>query len=608
MNPAHTTGQDRMQFWYQVDPGRFRPRETPLEPDGRGSPAKPLSRGGRRLVLRVASGGERETIYRLRHEVYARELGQYEVRPDGRLTDALDDFNIYLVVCDAKEIIGFVSITPPGHGLYSVDKYLKRDQLPFPADDKLYEVRILTIPETSRRRMLALLLMYASFRWVESHGGTRIMAIGRHEVLGMYHRVGLQDAGPTVQAGAVTYHLLQATLRDIHAALHGIREMLRRVEIEVDWQLSFPYRTPSACFHGGAFFSALGEEFDSLERREHIINADVLDAWFPPSPKALDCLEAHLPWLLRTSPPTRCEGLIRAIARARGVRPECILPGAGSSDLIFLAFRHWLKPESRVLILDPTYGEYPHVLECVIGCRAERLALHRSEGYRLDPVRLAACLAEGGDLVVLVNPNSPTGRHMSREELIGVLRHAPAATRIWVDETYVDYAGADQSLETFAAASENVIVCKSMSKVYALSGVRAAYLCAGPHQLEQLRPITPPWAVSLPAQVAAVKALQDPGYYAARYEETHRLRAQLLEWLRPLGLEFVPSVTNFLLCHLPQAGPDAATVVSRCREHGLFLRDASLMGSLMGRHALRIAVKDAAVNQRLVEVLSKALA
>jgi len=608
MDHTHTGGRDRMQFWYQADPGHFRPRGTPLEADAPGNRAAQPGRGGPRLALRLATSAERESIYRLRHEVYARELGQYEVRPDGRLTDALDAFNIYLVVLDGNKILGFVSITPPGHGQYSVDKYLKRDQLPFPADGNLYEVRILTIPETSRRRMLAGLLMYAAFRWVESHGGTRIMAIGRHEVLGMYHRVGLQDAGPTVRAGAVTYHLLQATMRDIHAALHGIREMLRRLEAEVDWQLSFPYRTPALCFHGGAFFSAVGEEFDSLERREQIINADVLDAWFPPSPKALACLETHLPWLLRTSPPTRCEGLVRIIARARGVRPDCLLPGAGSSDLIFLAFRHWLKPESRVLILDPTYGEYAHVLECVIGCQVERLVLHRSEGYRLDLVRLATCLAEGRDLVVLVNPNSPTGRHTPREELAAVLRHAPAATRIWVDETYVDYAGADQSLETFAADSENVIVCKSMSKVYALSGVRAAYLCAGPHQLESLRPITPPWAISLPAQVAAVKALQDPGYYAARHEETRRLREQLLDLLRPLGLECVPSVTNFLLCHLPEDGPDAAAVVSRCREHGLFLRDAGLMGSQMGRHALRIAVKDAASNRRLAEVLRNALA
>src|SRR5205085_4484533 len=143
------------------------------------------------------------------------------------------------------------------------------------------------------------------------------------------------------------------------------------------------------------------------------------------------------------------------------------------------------------------------------------------------------------DLMVLVNPNSPTGRHISRSHLEDVLRRAPLGTRVWIDETYVEYAGADQSLESFAARSENVIVCKSMSKVYALSGARVAYLCAGAHQLEELRAITPPWVVSLPAQVAAVRALQDPSYYADRYRETAALRQELSLRLTALGLAVV---------------------------------------------------------------------
>src|ERR1043166_154764 len=102
-----------------------------------------------------------------------------------------------------------------------------------------------------------------------------------------------------------------------------------------------------ACYHGGAFFNAIGAEFEDLSRRHDIINADVLDAWFPPSPKVLAALEDDLPWLLRTSPPTNCEGLRRVIARTRGVAPENILPGGGSSDLIFLALRHWLTSSSR---------------------------------------------------------------------------------------------------------------------------------------------------------------------------------------------------------------------------------------------------------------------
>ena len=85
-----------------------------------------------------------------------------------------------------------------------------------------------------------------------------------------------------------------------------------------------------SCYHGGAFFDAIGDEFDDLTRREDVINADVLDAWFPPSPLVLDALRGHLPWLVRTSPPTDCGGMARKIAAARGVGAECIQPGAGS--------------------------------------------------------------------------------------------------------------------------------------------------------------------------------------------------------------------------------------------------------------------------------------
>jgi histidinol-phosphate/aromatic aminotransferase/cobyric acid decarboxylase-like protein len=260
-----------------------------------------------------------------------------------------------------------------------------------------------------------------------------------------------------------------------------------------------------------------------------------------------------------------------------------------------------------VLILDPTYGEYAHILERVVGCRVERLPLQRAEQYRLDPDRLELSLAGEYDLVVLVNPNSPTGQHLPREEMENVLRKAPTATRVWVDETYVEYAGPGQSLELFAARSENVVVCKSMSKVYALSGARVAYLCAGPQQLESLRSLTPPWAVSLPAQIAAVKALEDSGYYAAKYEETHALRWKLVEALRPLNWEIIPGVTNFVLCHLPENGPDADMLVARCRERGLFLRNVDTMGTCFGNRTVRLAVKDAETNRRMVRIIFEVL-
>ena len=115
-----------------------------------------------------------------------------------------------------------------------------------------------------------------------------------------------------------------------------------------------------------------------------------------------------------------------AIAAARGVPSACVVPAAGSSELIFTAFRDWLAGDSRVLILDPTYGEYPFVLERVVGCRVDRLPLRREQNYDLDLEALAAQLRDGYDLVVLVNPNSPTGRHVPAADLRAVLRRARA--------------------------------------------------------------------------------------------------------------------------------------------------------------------------------------
>jgi histidinol-phosphate/aromatic aminotransferase/cobyric acid decarboxylase-like protein len=361
------------------------------------------------------------------------------------------------------------------------------------------------------------------------------------------------------------------------------------------------------CFHGGAFFEAIGPELGDLRRRHGVINADVLDAWFPPAPSVLAALTEDLPWLLRTSPPTACEGLVSAVERERGLPAGSVLPGAGSSDLIYRAFGAWLTPASRVLLLDPTYGEYAHVCEQVIGCTVERMLLDRDDGYRLDPERLAQRLGTAYDLVVLVNPNNPTGQHLSRADLVGALDALPPATRCWIDEAYIDYAGPDQSLEAFAAASPNVFVCKSLSKAYALSGLRAAYLVGDPEALAELRRLTPPWAVSLPAQVAAVQALAAHEYHAARHRETHALRDELahrLAALDPRG-EVIPSVANWVLW-FPGAdlGRSPADIARRARTLGLYVREFDRSAGGSCHDALRIAVKDAETNARLLATLA----
>lgn len=563
-----------------------------------------------RLRIAIASENEREIIYRMRHTVYAGELGQHSSNPAGRLTDSLDEFNHYIVATLDSEVAGFVSITPPGHPSYSIDKYFSRSDLPFVFDAGLYEVRLLTVPTLKRGRGIAFVLMYAAQRWIESSGGTRIVAIGRKEIRDLYLKVGLQMLGLQVQSGAVTYELMSASTQHLRRWGARFAPVLQKLEKHTLWELGIPYSEPEDCFHGGAFFEAVGVTFDALERSKNVVNADVLDAWFPPAPGVLSAIQNHLPWLLQTSPPLDSKGLVQTISKTRGIPAASIAVGAGSSSLIYLAFREWLTKNSKVLLIDPTYGEYAHIFEKVIGCQTDRLSLSHTDGYRIDLDALLSRIQETPcDLVVLVNPNNPTGRLIPRSELELFLTKIPLGTRLWIDEAYIDYTGSHESVETAAAKSPNVIVCKSLSKAYALSGARVAYLCGHPSLIQPLRRLTPPWAISLPAQVGAVAALKDPDYYAQRYAETAVLQKALIASLKRAvpTMEILESVANFILCYLPLDGPDAATVCESCRLHDVFIRDISIMSSVFSPHTLRVAVKDAATNQRMVEAFAAAI-
>lgn len=555
-----------------------------------------------RAVIIEADADHREAIYRARHEVYALELGQHQPNAEGLLRDRLDEVNRYIVATRGGTLAAFVSITPPGAHGYSIDKYFEREALPFELGSGTYEIRLLTVLKEHRDSDLAATLMVAAFRWIEARGGRKVVAIGRDEVAGMYVRGGMLPTGLSVSSGAVNFELMHADVAQVRADFDALEPVVAAIEQSVEWALHVPLRKPAACFHGGESIDAIGTAFDDLGRHRDVINADVLDAWFPPAPAVISALEQELPWLLRTSPPVDCVGLIAAIATARGLATASILPGAGSSDLIFRALPRWLSRSSHVLLLDPTYGEYAHVLEQVIGCRVDRMPLDRSTGYRLDLAQLGELIANGPDLVILVNPNSPTGQFITADEIGHLLEAAPPSTRVWVDETYIDYVG--ESVELLVRQHDNLIVCKSMSKAYALSGARVAYLAASPHQLEELRALTPPWVIGLPSQVAATRALESPDYYAARWSDTNQLREELADGLRSLGWDVVPGCANFLLAHLPDQGPAAAEILSHARDRGLYLRDARNMGNAVGDRTLRIAVKDAATNARMIAILS----
>ncbi|MBG0817888.1 histidinol-phosphate aminotransferase family protein [Planomonospora sp. ID82291] len=543
--------------------------------------------------------------------MYARELGQHPANDAGRLSDGLDADNVYLVGARGGRPAGFISVTPPWAGRYAIDKYLRRTEHPVLSEEGLFEIRILTVDPDRRGGMTGRILMYAALRWVAAHGGRTVVALGRSELLPMYLALGLTSTGVPVRSGAVGFELLTGEVAAlVDRTLRTYGPVLREMEPRLRWRLEVPFLPGTdGCEHGGASIGALGRRLDTLEAHGDVVPADVLDAWFPPAPGVTAALAAHRDWIARTSPPAQAEGLVEEIAARRGLPAEAVAVGAGSSDLIFRAFRGRLDASSRVLLVDPSYGEYAHVAERVIGCRADRFALRREDGWRIDPDRLGDALRARYDLVVVVNPNNPTGVHLDARDLREVMAAAPGGTRFWIDEAYVGYAGPGQSLEPYAATAGNAVVCTSLSKMYALSGLRAAYLTGPPQDVAELRRWSPPWTVSLPAQIAAVRALRDPAYYAARWAQTAALRGELAAALAATDgdVHVRESVANFVLLTLPRGGPGAAGLVRRCRGRGVFLRDLSSMSPAFEGRTVRIAVRDAAANDRIAAAVAAAL-
>ncbi|MES1227273.1 MAG: histidinol-phosphate transaminase [Armatimonadota bacterium] len=350
--------------------------------------------------------------------------------------------------------------------------------------------------------------------------------------------------------------------------------------------------------HGGDFFAAIGLRLDHLENRSGIVNADVLDAWYDPAPSVVEAIRQNLPWLIKTSPPTHGEGLVEVIAEARGLNVSNILLGAGSSSLIFLLFPRLFEGK-KVGVLDPMYGEYAHVLG-LCGAEVKRFELE-APLFRPDPQALAQFASEL-DGLVLVNPNSPTGVGSKKIDVMTLLAGVPPTVTVWIDETYIDFLPGAESVEGLVANHPNLIVCKSMSKYYALSGLRIGYCVANTALVDEAEEQTAPWSVGLIAQLAAAQALRDPDYYKVKVAETLALGKELAAGLTSHGYYPTPSDANFVLAHKPGGG--VARLVERAALRGVYVRNCDSLSPRFRDDYVRVAVKTLPEQVRILEALS----
>jgi threonine-phosphate decarboxylase len=293
-------------------------------------------------------------------------------------------------------------------------------------------------------------------------------------------------------------------------------------------------------------------------------------------------------------PDPACRELTERLARLHGVGSDQVVAGNGSNELIH-AIPRAFRP-SRVAIVEPTYTEY---LRASLLAGAD-VAHWLAEGDDFLPGPFDP---EGAVLVWLGNPNNPTGRLWPPGSLAPWLAAHPR-TLFVVDEAFLPFRTdeAEHSLIPAVNRLPNLIVVRSLTKLYTVPGLRLGYAVAGPQRAACLRAQVVPWSVNALAQVAGLAALEDDAFLATTRGWFQDTQAAFLGQLRACSdhLHPLPSEANFVLLRLKSW--TAGWLAERLEERGLAVRDAANFVGL-DNHYVRVAVRRAEDNQRLLEEL-----
>jgi histidinol-phosphate/aromatic aminotransferase/cobyric acid decarboxylase-like protein len=361
-----------------------------------------------------------------------------------------------------------------------------------------------------------------------------------------------------------------------------------------------------SCKHGGGAFDYLGHQFERISRADEVVAADVLDAWYPPAPRVIKQLEENLRWGIKTSPPALAKGLIQKIAEVRRIKPNQINVGGGSSHIIYTALSPILRECSKVVVVQPCYGEYAHYLTHVF---PRQVISYNTEPnhFRVAVDQLAKFVKKHeAKAVIIVNPCNPTGHGIKRSDLQHLLDQLSSNVRLIIDETYIDYLDSGDSLESYVAKYPNLMIIKSMSKIYALSGLRIGYLICEEASAMELTKYFPPYSVGTLAQMAAITALDEADYYQRMVAETQKRIAYLTQYLNLIpGIAVLPSVGPGLLLDLKDFIVKAPAVEALAKEQAILVRDISDQGPQTPHRYLRIAAADYPDLDRIIDFFGK---
>jgi len=261
-----------------------------------------------------------------------------------------------------------------------------------------------------------------------------------------------------------------------------------------------------------------------------------------------------------------------ALGRALQVPEDCLLPGNGAMELIYLIAQTFLHAGSRVAVLGPTFSEYERASR-LMGAEITYFRTGPGAAFAWDLQAVAAQIrALQPDFLFVCNPNNPTGRYLSRSD-VAMLRDALTTGYLVLDEVYLDFVeDAWSSIDWITGG--RVIILRSFTKTFALPGVRAGYAISHPEVIGAVRRRQPPWNVNGFAEAAALAGLASPDHVQTVRATVARGKGQLMEGLAALGFNVVKGAANFMLVKVPAAREFRWRLVRQ----GILVRDCESFG------------------------------
>ena len=288
-------------------------------------------------------------------------------------------------------------------------------------------------------------------------------------------------------------------------------------------------------------------------------------------------------------PDYKAEQLCHAIAKAKQIPADRIIPGNGAAELLYALGQ---TIPGKALTLAPTFTGY-----------AEAVAAGGGElTYASDEQELLAKMDDSIRLVFLCNPNNPTGTLFTREQILRVLAKAEAMQAyVCVDECFLPFLEeeASHSMLPYLTKHTRLLVLRAFTKIYCMAGLRLGYLACGDTELQsRIRAKLQPWNTSIPAQLAGIAALSDTEYLAKTRENLQAERAYLVPRLRELVAEVYDGYGNFLLFR------DEPDLKERMLEVGVLIRACGDFEGLDDTY-FRIGIRSHSENQEFIRRLAR---